>query len=158
MKNLIALEIPAEIAQQVEQKLTEARQMLAPFLVALTNEQRKTTAKMGDKTIPFVSKVLEYSKSNPSFAPPYMDVTGMEVDVKAAETLTTLLRSSEQLTSNLDDTSMLSGSDAYIAALGYYNSVRHAAKNNVPAAKEIYEDLRKRFPGRVRKAAVSTTV
>lgn len=124
---------------------------MQPFLISLTSEQRQTTPKMGDKTIPFVQKVLEYSKSNPSFAPQYMDVTGMEIDLKATEVLSSMLRLSEQLTSNLDDTLMLSGSEAYVAALGYYNAVRHAAKSNIPTAKEIYNDLRQRFPGRSRK-------
>jgi len=49
------------------------------------------------------------------------------------------------LCDNLPDTEMLSGSEAYVAALTYYNSVKQAAKMNVPSAKAIYEDLRKRF-------------
>lgn len=151
MNNQVALNIPAETIKQVQQKLTEVRQLMQPFLISLTNEQRQTTPKMGDKTIPFVQKVLEYSKSNPAFVPQYMDIPGMETDVKATEVLSSMLRLSEQLTSNLDDTMMLSGSEAYVAALGYYNAVRHAAKSNIPAAKEIYNDLRQRFPGRSRK-------
>lgn len=151
MNNQIALDIPLETIQQVQLKLSEAHEMLQPFLISLTNEQRRTTAKMGDKTIAFVQKVLEYSKSNVSFVPAYMDIAGMQTDIQAVEVLTGMLRASEQLTSNLDDTVMLSGSEAYTAALGYYNSVKHAAKSNIPAAKEIYEDLRKRFPGRPRK-------
>lgn len=151
MNNQIALDIPAETIQQVQEKLAEARQLLEPFLISLTNDQRRTTPKMGDKTLPFVTKVLEYSKSNPTFVPPYMNIPEMETDVQAAEVLSGMLRSSEQLTSNLDDTVMLSGSEAYMAALGYYNAVKHAAKSNIPAAKVIYEDLRKRFPGRPRK-------
>jgi hypothetical protein len=43
---------------------------------------------------------------------------------------------------------MLAGSEAYIAALAYYNSVKQAAKMNVPGARAIYDDLSKRFPGR----------
>jgi hypothetical protein len=46
---------------------------------------------------------------------------------------------------NLRDTQMLAGSDAYTAALAYYNSVKQAAKMNVPNAKTIQEELGKRF-------------
>ena len=40
---------------------------------------------------------------------------------------------------------MLSGSEAYGEALAYYQSVKQAAKRNIPDAKVIYQDLRKRF-------------
>ena len=40
---------------------------------------------------------------------------------------------------------MMAGSEAYIASLSYYNSVKMAAKLNVPGAKPIYDDLKKRF-------------
>ena len=56
-----------------------------------------------------------------------------------------LARPIEQLNRTLDDTIMLSGSEAYVAALAYYNSVKRAAKINVPGALTIHEDLKKRF-------------
>lgn len=46
---------------------------------------------------------------------------------------------------------MLAGSEAYAAALSYYNSVKMASKLNVNGAKAIYEDLRKRFEHKSKK-------
>lgn len=46
---------------------------------------------------------------------------------------------------NVNDTEMISGSEAYVAALTYYNSVKAAAKRNVPSSKAISDDLKKRF-------------
>lgn len=42
---------------------------------------------------------------------------------------------------------MALGSEAYIASLTIYNTVKQATKLNVPGADAIYQDLRERFPG-----------
>lgn len=69
----------------------------------------------------------------------------MKKDFDATTQLLPILRSVEQVESNLSDTAMMAGSEAYVAALSYYNSVKMAAKMNIPGAKPIYDDLRKRF-------------
>ena len=46
---------------------------------------------------------------------------------------------------------MQAGHEAYESALAFYNAVKVAARNNVPGAKVIYEDLSQRFPGAGRK-------
>jgi hypothetical protein len=40
---------------------------------------------------------------------------------------------------------LLTGSECYKPSLAYYNSVKQAAKMNILAAKEIYNELKKRF-------------
>jgi len=57
-----------------------------------------------------------------------MQVAEFEKDFLLLEELKPLLDICEQLCSNIDDTSMLGGSEAYVAALMYYNSVKMAAK------------------------------
>ena len=69
----------------------------------------------------------------------------MKVDFRAVNDLKRILREAEQLCQALNDTIILSGSEAYTAALAYYGSVRQAAKSNAPHAQAVYEDLRKRF-------------
>jgi hypothetical protein len=39
----------------------------------------------------------------------------------------------------------LAGSEAYVTALAYYNSVKLGAKLDVPNAKAVYSDLKIRF-------------
>ncbi len=85
------------------------------------------------------------TQSDAEFAPAYMDVAELKKDVDAVGTLTELARPIEQLNRTLDDTIMLAGSEAYVASLAYYNSVKRAAKINVPGALTIHEDLKKRF-------------
>jgi hypothetical protein len=42
---------------------------------------------------------------------------------------------------------MVAGSEAYQSSLIFYNSVKMAARQDIPGAKAIYEELKKRFPG-----------
>jgi hypothetical protein len=109
--------------------------------------------KMGDKTVSFVEKTLDYVRSNPEFVPAYMNVYEFEKDTIAVKNLVAMLNPIMQLEQGIDDTEMLAGSESYTAALIYYNSVKQAAKNNVPNAAAIYDDLSKRFDGQGKKKA-----
>lgn len=144
-ENVISIEIPEADLQAVKDALSTIQTTLAPYLLALTPDQRKTIPKMSDGTEPFVGKVMDYATGDAQFAPPYMDVPEMKKDFEATSQLLPLLRMVEQIESNLNDTVMMAGSEAYIAALSYYNSVKMAAKMNVPGAKPIFDDLKKRF-------------
>lgn len=145
MENQIDFVIPDGVMSDVTEKLNEVSAALAPYLIALTPDQRRELPKMSDKTIPFVEKTLDYTASDPQFAPPYMNKEELANDMKAHGQLTELFRVVQQLNSKLDDTTMEAGAESYINALSYYNSVKQAAKMNVPGAKTIYDDLRKRF-------------
>jgi hypothetical protein len=52
----------------------------------------------------------------------------------------------------VEDTIMVAGSEAYHAALAVYHNVQTAAKQDIPGAKAIYEDLKNRFPGGKRRS------
>jgi hypothetical protein len=115
-------------------------------MISLTQAQRQGLPKMKDKTTNFVSKALDYAEANPQFAPTYLDIPGLHIDVEAVNILNSLFRPLEQIYTALDDSIMQSGSEAYVAALSFYNAIKQAAKNNVPGAQPIYDDLKKRFP------------
>ena len=156
MENQINFIIPDEVMADVTLVLTNAANKLQPYLIALTPEQRKELPKMSDKTVPFVEKNLEYCGSSPQFVPPFMDCEALGGDVKVTQQLTPVFRIVKAMNDGLDDTIMAAGSEAYINALNYYNSVKQAAKSNVPGAKSIYDDLSKRFE-KTKKAKVTST-
>ena len=126
--------------------------LLKPYLIALTPAERKNLPKMSDRSTPFVEKVLDYSRTNPEMAPAYLDVNELQIDVQSVRELNQLARQSQKLASGLDDTMMLAGSEAYVASLAYYNSVKVAARLNVPGAKLIHDDLKKRFEAQGRRS------
>ncbi len=155
MENKISIEIPESDLQAVKAALVQVQSILAPYVVALTPDQRRTIPKMSDGTEPFVAKVVEYAVEDPHFLPPFVHMTEFEKDWKAISSLLPLLRMVTQIQDTLSDTAMLAGSEAYVSALSYYNSVKQAAKVNVPDAKAIYEDLRKRFEKKSRSSGSS---
>jgi hypothetical protein len=144
-ENVVSIQIPPQDLATVLAKLQEVSAILKPYLVALTPEDRQSLPKMSDKTQSFVEKALDYAKSNPEFAPAYMNVAELNIDMLAVYDLTSILQLLQPLCDNVNDTEMLSGSEAYVAALTYYNSVKQASKMNIPSANAIYEDLSKRF-------------
>ena len=145
MKNQVSIRISPEDHQQVMEGVKSLSTVLKPLLSSLTKEQRQELPKMGDGTEPFVEKALDYVQSNPEFAPPYVKAEEMATDFKAVKDLLNIYRPLLQLVQQLDDSIMLSGSEAYVGSLAYYNSAKMAARMNAPGAKAIYEDLRQRF-------------
>lgn len=121
---------------------------LMPFLVNLTPDDILSMPKMGDKSLSFVEKSLDYAEANPNLVPPYLDVAELKKDLGLVKQLSPIYNLLSQLASAMAGTYIAVGSEAYVESLSFYNSVRDAAKRNVPGAKAIYDDLQKRFPGR----------
>lgn len=118
------------------------------FLVNISDDDKRAIPKMGPKSIGWVEKCLEYAAANPQFLPPYLAPQKLSGDVNLAKQLGPIVDAVNQLHSALDSTYAVVGSEAYVESLSFYNSVRDAAKRNIPGAKAIYDDLQKRFPGR----------
>ena len=102
---------------------------------------------MGDKSVAFVQKALEYSRLHEALRPPYLDVEAFDIDLKAVKDLQTLERSLAPVVEALSDSQSLSASEAYLAALVFYANVKNAAKLKIPGAQGVYDDLSARFPG-----------
>lgn len=148
-KNLISVSISPEDLADIKAKAQELIAKLS-FLLSLTPEERMGGIKLGDKTIGFVGKSVDYALNNPTLVPPYLDMEEWQKDWKLVNDLSELLRLLKPLVENIEDTITEAGIEALSAALTFYNSVKHASKNNVPGAKAIYEDLSIRFPGKGR--------
>ncbi len=145
MDNKIDFTIPDDVITSVTTKLNEIITEMSPYVISLSPEERRELPKMSDKTQPFVEKALDYTTSAPQFAPPYMDTQGLANDMSVHSQLTPLLRLARVICDNFDDTVMQAGAESYVCSLTYYNSVKMAAKMDIPGAKSIYEDLSKRF-------------
>lgn len=150
-ENRSATLIPQNVIDEITKNLQSIQAALLPYSISLTDYERKTMGKMGDKTVAFVQKVADYLNTNSNFAPSYMDKEELQNDVKNALNLEPVLKLAEQVYNNLSDTSMVCGSEAYTSSLMYYNNVRQANKDGAAHARQIYDDLAQRFPGRPKK-------
>ena len=124
---------------------------MAPYLINLTPEQKKELPKLGDKTIAFVTKGIDYLHTPTSPNPQYVNVPELVNDFKLYEDLRKVLQVIMPTIDMLDDTMALAGSDSFLTVLAFYNYIKGAAKLNVPGAQTIYNDMSERFPGRVTK-------
>ena len=145
MEDKIDFKIPEAQVNEVTTKLNEIVTIMQPYIIALTPEERMTLPKMSDKTQPFVEKTVDYCATAPQFAPPYLNIEALNADMKVYKQLIPLFRIVKRLSDGLDDTTMQAGAETYTHTLTYYNSVKMAAKIDVPGAKAIYDDLKKRF-------------
>ena len=150
-KNEIAVVIPQADLEQITNLLTQLKAALAPYLHPLTADEIKSIAKMGDKTVAFVNKVKDYTLTNPEYTPAFMSVPDFNVDIDTVNQLTPIYKSLQQISDDLNDTCILAGNEALMAALMYYGNVKFNASQGQASAKSIYEDLSKRFPGRTKK-------
>ena len=154
--NKISITITEEDKTAINAALSTLKTKLQSYLIALTPDERHALPKMSDKTVPFVDKCLSYASTNPEFAPPYINLTEMSKDVQVVDVLGPIYGALQQLTSNVEDTIMLAGSEAYVTSLAYYNTAKEAVKRDIPNAKTIYEDLKQRFPQTGRPATSVT--
>ena len=146
MENKVSITIDEEAMTTISQALTAIRQNM-PELINLKEEERHVLPKMGDKTVAFVNKTLEYAKQNPRVVPAFLDMVEFEKDVIAVNDFRKVLIPLQQLVEKLNDTTLQAGSEAYTAALIFYNAVKGATKAGEPGMKNVYDNLQSRFPG-----------
>ncbi|MBT1699347.1 hypothetical protein KK083_20795 [Fulvivirgaceae bacterium PWU4] len=142
-----------ENLQKIFNALNDANESLKPYLISLTQAERQALPKMSEGTLPFVQMALEYARKNPGLVPVYIDVNELKTDLQTVEGLLRIFKPVEELYHNLNDTITLSGSEAFMASLAFYNSVKHATKINIPGTKVISEDLKMCFSKQEQKSA-----
>jgi hypothetical protein len=155
-QNRISIEPNLDVVKESIENVAKAHTLLKPYLQALANDERQSLPKMSDKTVSFVEKTDNYTLSHGEFSPAFLDVVEMAKDLGAVKILKPLLDVLASFHSDVDDTVLLCGSEAFAASRIYYNSVVYAAKQGVTSAKPIAEDLAKRFPGTPRKTKDKT--
>lgn len=118
-----------------------------PGMVNLDAEERRSLPKMGELTRSFVAKAFDIATNNPQFTPPYVDLAAMQQDYASSVNLLTVEAQLASLLEKVSDSRILSGSEAYTAALMIYYSLKGAERSGIPGAGALYEELASRFPG-----------
>jgi hypothetical protein len=150
-QNLISATLSDAVVAEVENHLRAIAGLIGGILHNLEPKERQAMAKMGDKTLAFVQKALQYAGQDGALLPSYVSLPEAERDLALTRQLDAVLKLMAPLCQSVQDTVMLAGSDAYIAGLGIYGHIKAAAANNVQGATSIAQDLANRFPGKTRK-------
>jgi hypothetical protein len=149
--NRIDIQINAEDHAKIQSYIDGLNEILVPYLQTLTMDERKELPKLGDKSIAFVNKTNEYMTREKDLVPVFLNTVLFSHDVECHAQLSTYQRQLAKVTTALDDSMLLAGSEAYSSALLFYHQVKMLAVNGVAKAKAIHEDLAARFPGTRRR-------
>ncbi|RIJ49947.1 hypothetical protein D1614_04180 [Maribellus luteus] len=153
MDDQFSFHLTEDEKDQVNQAIQVLATVLEPKLMTLTPEERKELPKMGDKTVAFVEKAVEYGQEYPQYMPAFIDVPEATADFEAVKAIRTYFTQLERITNELDDSMILAGSEAYSASLSIYKVLKNAATMGQPGAEEAVAELANRFPRGKRKAA-----
>lgn len=148
--NRLSLAIPEPDLQAIQGAVRILQDKLLPHLITLSPGDRRELPKMGDKTVAFVRKATDYALADPQLRPSYLDMEELGRDLQAVDDLGGLRRALAPIVDGLDDSMLAAGSEAYSAALSYYQAVKGAARSRIQGAQAIADDLGQRFPGRPR--------
>ena len=145
MENKVSIQISEADQQILNNAYQTIRETFRKYAITLSPKDRQDLPKMADGTEAFVLKALELASKNPQFNPPFMDLVEMKKDLDAYFQIKPFLTMAQQSWDEFSDTAMEAGSEAYVQALAFYNSIKLAVKMKIPGAKAIYEELKKRF-------------
>jgi hypothetical protein len=141
--------------QAIAQSIATIRERL-PFLVDLVSNERSSLPKMGDKSRAFVAKALEVASQNTEFLPRSFDVEEMRKDLELYEDLASLVMTLAQLQDLVDDTCLVVGSEAYLAALTVYNYAKNSGQS-ANGLEPLVKEMKQRFR-RPRKPKVAVAI
>ncbi len=151
MENKYSFQFSDEERNLVDGAIGTLKSVLEKKLITLTPDERKELAKMGDKTVAFVDKSLEYADTYPNYIPSFINIPGARIDFEAVKTLRNLATPLERICNQINDTMTMAGSEAYTAALSIYKVLKNAANMGQPGADEASRELSNRFPRGKRK-------
>lgn len=129
------------------ERTAQLQEDLKPFLKALSTKERRKLPKMGDGSVAFVEQAHQYGEVYTELVPAYLDFDGMTEDLALFKQLSSLAQLLNPLASNLNDTMLAAGSNAYTSALAIYRNAKNAKRLNVQSAKVIHDKLAQRFAG-----------
>jgi hypothetical protein len=150
-QNLISLVLTDEQLTAIDGALVTLEQNLTG-LMALTQDQRRSLAKMGDKSEVFCRQTLKLLAQNPQVVPPSLNVAEAQADLAAFDQLGTFLMRLQRLSERAQDSSTALGSDLMQFALEGYGLLKVSGKNQ--GLEELRRSLSSRFiRGAARTAA-----
>ena len=110
------------------QALTDLETQLSG-LVAMSTEQRRKLARMGDKSEAFCRQTLSVLAQNPQVVPPSLKLAEAQADLAALDRLRPLVLRLQRLAERANDTEVALGSDVMRCALDGYALLKVSGRN-----------------------------
>jgi hypothetical protein len=124
-------------------------QTTMPYLIDLTQEDRKALPKLGDGSVAFVRKATELAGQNSDFLPRSFDVGAMKQNFELWEQMAGVMLALNQLQELMDDTFVAAGSKAFTDALMVYQYAKAVADTGTLESSVV--EMGQRFARKSRK-------
>ena len=144
-ENKVKIQLTEENKNAIETAIKTLQDTFKPILVSVPPAEKRAMLTLGNKSLGFVSQNMMYAKQKAEFVPSYLDMNEWEIDLKAWEDLAPYYAQIQEIQSLLSDTISICGNEAYRQSLTYYNTVKQGAKDNVPGAKPIFDELKQYY-------------
>ncbi|MBI4930639.1 MAG: hypothetical protein HY841_07745 [Bacteroidetes bacterium] len=133
----------AAIKQKVQDILV-LLQASGTTLINLTQDERKSLPKMGNKRYAFVKRLIQAVKENPAELPSSYNVAAMEQDFTGFDDLNEIRIPIMQLMEKISDTQLGAGVEAHKAALKGKELLEAANRDN-PGLDDVVSELQEFF-------------
>ena len=138
-ENRISAELSEQAVQEILKKTQEINDLL-PFLIGLTDTERKRLTSIGPANLIFLQDVSESVALRPDLPPAYVNTQELAKDVQLWDRLNTVRTPLLELINNINDTLLKVGDEVYKPSLAVYEAIGAASKNGVPGVKAIHEN------------------
>jgi hypothetical protein len=153
--NLISAEMTAAAVTAVNDAIATIRTNL-PFLVSLTNAERRSKAKLGDGRVALDEDAYPLMAQNPALLPMFIVLAEVTKDRALRSQLDSIRLSLNSLCSEVDDTELVLGHEMFKAYLAFYSNAQQAAARGVAGAQTVVDTLAPYFARPSRTPATPT--
>ncbi len=126
--------------------LADAQQTM-PFLIGLTEQERRTLPKIRRDNRLFVEEAVQALDENQTWMPGYINPLEIRKDYALYHQLRKVEMIVGQLYERIQHTRILAGSESFQGCLVFYRMAKQAAQSGVPGAQTIVTMLKERFEG-----------
>jgi len=144
MNNLIDVNLSIEAKASVLQAIS-ATKLAMPFLIKLSDADRKSLQMIDDGRKPFVEKSIDLASRNAALDPGSGLLGLAPNDVNLFSFLSMIENDLLQLLEMVHDTKQVAGSEAYEVARIVYLKAKMNVKMGIPGSQAIVDELSKLF-------------
>ena len=133
--------MPDEVINEMEQSLHRMIIELEKYAAHLRALDRMRLNRVGIKREGFIQRAFQYAEESPVFLPHYLTPAQFGENARRFQRFRALCDRCDQAREILLNITVQTADAAYTNALGFYSSVREAAKRRVDTAETIHKDL-----------------
>jgi len=144
MENSFDVVLTPENKKSIFQEIMNAKTGM-PYLIKLSDDDRKSLPKMDDGCKQFVLKSFELADKNEALDPGSNLLKSGPIDMDLYSFLANVETQLKELLEMVKDTKQVAGSEAYEIARFIYMKAKMNVKLNIPGSQAIVDDLSKLF-------------